>query len=290
LSKPHPKCIRESTARAFWLIGAILLSFNLVSCGVEDDDSDPATAPIPEEEEELKEAEGQVVSNGVLYVGISQAPENDDFQTSGELLELCEIPPGSAEGTTIACNLAIPEGQLYFSDHFFTVGTSDPTACPLLFFQPYFYQAFDSAAATPFWTTSEVDCSVGPGEISADCFNGPAKTIVPDFPRYTRLYMRTVKNSKETYKAMSPNSAFAGSNRYMVNNKADKTAAVASINGGDGYIANSMRDWTVTCMDDFLEEEYTINITISDRDTEGTADIPDNFGLNDQLDWDSTAE
>ncbi|MBS1961054.1 MAG: hypothetical protein JST04_02475 [Bdellovibrionales bacterium] len=209
--------------------------------------------------------------SGDLYLIVSSAWETtpDSYVTQIS----CSVPSGSATGTAVTCSGKIPEGQLYFSNLKFTVGTTSSNTCHTIVFRPYYYVASTAAAYTPPGSTSAVDCSVLP--LDGSCYNGAAKEIVPSFPDYSGVYFLTSTGNEADYTISSGNTLQQGTNRYTCNNKVDKTAAVA------GYVANTMQDYVLECRDEYYELQRKITLTIGDYDT-GPAEDPG--GASDHFD------
>ncbi len=218
----------------------------------------------------------------------------------------CSIPSTAADGTTLACTAAVPEGKLFYGTTYITIETGTGSLCPQLIFRPYFYQASTAAAFTPLGSTAVVDCSVAAAfapplttsTLPAACFNGPATTLVSSFPTYTGLYVSpTTSTYSNTYTIASGNSLTKRTNRWVSNQLSSETNALRdrTVNrptytpGGDGYIANTLRDYSATCMKSWTEDRYSITLVITDVDTE-TGEDADNgtAGNNDFGDWNST--
>lgn len=200
---------------------------------------------------------------GNLYLIVSSAWETTPTDYTTQIS--CSVPTGSAVGTAVTCTGKIPEGQLYFSNLKFTVGTTTPSTCHTIIFRPYYYLASQAAGYIPPGSSSAVDCSASP--IDSSCYNGVAKEIVPSFPDATGIYFLTSTGNESDYDASSGNSLEMGTNRYTCNNKVDKTAAVA------GYVANTMQDYVAECRDEYFELQSKITLTIGDYDT-GPAEDP----------------
>jgi hypothetical protein len=96
--------------------------------------------------------------------------------------------------------------------------------------------------------------------------------MVPDFPSNIGFY--TASNSGQSFEfsktaESAHDSGFRVSrgNRYLANNKVDKTAGVAG-----QYVANSMIDYQVACSDLWFDPIHNITLVISDEDTSSGED------------------
>ncbi len=203
----------------------------------------------------------------------------------------CVIPPGTASGNVSTCNPIIPEGRLYFSTLTWTVnvGTQDQTPpCEIVTFQPYYYQASNTAGFFPSWVTTAVDCSVSP--INASCFSGPATVIVPSFPEFRGMYFAVSTGSNQTYTASSANFNTRSSNRWTVNNLAVGSYGVSHtfLNGRDAYLANTFVNYQFACNDRYMQPVYIVNMTIVDQDIVGIYPNTSqgNRAINQYPDWD----
>jgi hypothetical protein len=194
----------------------------------------------------------------------------------------------SASATTpnATCTVSIPEGRLYYSavTLSFTWSTS---ACPLMRFIPYQYQA--SNADDYFAPATEVssDCSVN-ASAKSECWAGAAKDVVSDFPKSRSLiYLPDETQSGSTSASLTINSGLSknwGSNRWVSNSLIDKTTMRTSVDLGsigDGYVANTMEDYSWTCRDQWADPKtYSITLKINDVDSD-TGNGP----INNILTW-----
>lgn len=243
----------------FALLPLTVLSFS--SCkGVDD-------APTPKSGSSVGSVAPPLASPGGtgVFLLVESAFEN---QNNFSLLKSCNVPFGTTPGSpaaTMACNLAVPEGNLYYSKLRFTIGTDDASTCAFVSFQPYYYQASSSAGFLPNWSQTPIDCSANP--ISADCFSGAALQIAPSFPTYRGTYILPTVESSHAYTIDSGNVKQRGSNRWTVNDlPIGKQAANRTPPGpgSDNYLANSYHDYVVTCRDPYYEAIYTITLYLTD--------------------------
>lgn len=193
----------------------------------------------------------------------------------------CTIAGGSALASTNSCTITIPEGQLYYSDMKFVVTTGVGT-CPLVTFTPYYYQAAGTNPWNPDWdTAANADCTVAFASLPTACFSGPAPELIATFPTLTGLYSVLGSGTSASWEVLSSNSTDpAYSNRRVANNLSLASRALTfGIGGGDGYVMNTMQDYTFDCQDTYLFTNRTITIVIDDDDVDA------NGGANDVDDW-----
>lgn len=176
----------------------------------------------------------------------------------------CEVPTGSAP-TTLPCPLSMPEAMLQFGKLRFTWGSSSPTTCKIVKFQPNYFIGSLGAGFIPYWgaDTSSIDCSVSP--TPATCFMGAARYLVPSFPTNRWLYIIMAQAQEAVSTLDSAHTQGLVSNRLTVDNYATPAVGIVP-SATDGYIANSLVNWEVTCRDDYFEVIHTINLTVSDID------------------------
>lgn len=203
--------------------------------------------------------------------------EGDAFEDQGS----CAITPVS--GTSINCEISVPEEKMYYSGFRFTTGTLDPVACPIVHFNPYFYQRSSSAAYVPPGATSSIDCS-GAADMDKMCFGGAATNLIEGFPKNTGYYFVTSLTEKQDYSMKSENSTkqYGG---YLVNYlmTSDLIDTVGTGNAAvqTERVSNSFVPYTITCNNYWGETLYTINLKILDENTDGA-----NGGANDEYpDW-----
>lgn len=214
----------------------------------------------------------------------------------------CQIPVGSAAGTSLACTnaagaagsaVAIPEARLYFSNLTFTINAGDSSVangCEILFVQPFSYKASTSATFSAPWMSagSEVDCSMTNAPI--DCYGGVGRDVVTGFPTYTATYIMTALSLTTSFTTKSANYRHWGSNRFATNNLVIRNAAHVWQNG-DSYVANTYKDYYFACVDRWWQPVFEITLTLTDVDitgvypnvSQGTSTI------NQKPDWDATS-
>jgi hypothetical protein len=199
----------------------------------------------------------------------------------------CQIPTGTAVGTVSACNVAIPEGRLEFSalSWVVNVGTgTNSNGCAVMVYQPYYYQASNTAGFLPTWEQTAIDCSVSP--VATGCFSGTATVVVPDFPINGAVYFNVANNTSQTWTLPSARSQSRYSSRWTVNNLAARGGAITFLGGRDAYLANSMVDYQFTCNDAFMQPVYTFTMQITKTDISGGPNVPANPLINQYPDWD----
>lgn len=224
-----------------------------------------------------------------LYIKVSTQWE----QTSTWLdVADCQVPLGTAPNLNHnqPCTMSVPEAKLHYSSVRFTVGTSDPTTCKIVRFYPYYYKGSNSNTFVPYWdpnSTTAFDCSATPGP--GDCYNGPVKTLLSDFPKHNHKYFPTKFGLEASFDVDSANSKLQPGNLWVTN-------AISTTNGDRGsdlyvdlahtlqiYAHDSMQDYVVTCEDEWGELQYRITLTLADEDTP-SAQNPGTF-LDNYLDW-----
>jgi hypothetical protein len=191
----------------------------------------------------------------------------------------------------VTCTVTVPENRLYRSEILFQYARL-PTKCKNLNFTPYSYRASNTAGYYAPGAVSPADCSTAP--IPVSCYGGAAKSLVEGFPQFTALYY-TADETDLTIPVStditleSGWTEGAGSNRKAANDMSlgtgDRTIAYTSADLGsigDAYIANTYRDYTFRCEEDWADElPYGINLIITDEDEE---DDP-TATPNDRLTW-----
>lgn len=207
---------------------------------------------------------------------------NEDVKTTHAT---CTIPLDSPEGS-YTCTAAIPEGQLYLSKLYFTIEGYEP--CEILKWYPYRYQMSASPAFTPAWSDTPINCSNPIWTLNpAGCFNGPAKSMITEFPKYVYELYLVSQNNKKTYE-LEP--AFTtlfdrGTNRYSCNTLSNRSVNLTGT--GDGYVANSFQDYVLSCQDKWEQPLYEIRLILSDDDESSGNPNPDSGTSNHRADWNS---
>lgn len=217
---------------------------------------------------------GSVSSGNTLAVAITTTwfPSNVNVD-----VQQCEA--GEAAGSSVVCNVKIPEAQLQYSSlNFRVVGGAG--VCDVVEFTPYSYLASTSATFIPMWSGAKgtaIDCSGTTTPRVADCFGGAAKYIVPSFPDFGSVYYTPNVGGIAELKVSSPSPASKISTNRMhsnhMTNTSLKTTGVTL--GGDGLVANTFQDYEVSCRNKFGEKLYSITIVIDDEET----------ATNDYSDW-----
>lgn len=264
------------------IFGALILTCALTACdqgsgsGNSDDAStNPTPTPTP---------------TGLLSpltFSVSTQWENQDTSTF-ELAKKCEVDAAAIRGSVDTCTITVEEARMYYSKIRFSVATNDPIRCRVLHFQPYWYTRSITSNFYPPGEVSATGIECNPAvepDQSPKCFGGAATQIVPGFPKYKSLYSLTSISS--TYdvdlKSEGKERFYGGAHvNYLVTNDKTTRGVAGPLNNAKSYIANSMVDYSVTCVDEWGYPYHTIDITISDEDKDGAeSDAEDNF-----VDWD----
>lgn len=229
---------------------------------------------------------------GDLYFKVETAREDRPEVKTTKLT--CQIFAGDPASKT--CTLTIPEEELFYSKFYMTFGASSGTGCKVINFTPFAYLGSYSATFKPPWLSnpSAIDCNVDTaGEsLSADCYNGAAKEILPSFPQKTSRYFFPEEGVEGKFATKSPQEAgMAFDNTWITNNLVDPTTAI--LQGTlDRYVgtANGLgtdlvyQDWSIACLDEWYEPIYQITVRINDEDITG-GDLPGDAVLDDMYDW-----
>lgn len=174
-------------------------------------------------------------------------------------------------------NLSIDEGTLYHSRLKFEIEKiGDNNNCEVIFFRPYSYKKSVSPTFKPFET--EINCSgfepgppPVPTEIPKECFGGPAKDIVTQFPLYGSVFTTgKILETKGVFTLNENNGDDKVGNRYYVNNL---DVLLRGTNQDGLYVAGTMRDYFASCQDEFGNRLVGVKININDFD--GSAPNPD---------------
>lgn len=221
-----------------------------------------------------------------LYLYFQTRPEGASTTSSYETAGSCIVPSTDAVGTSLACDISVPELKLHYSDVKFVVGTTQPTTCSVVFFDPYYYLRSTAASFSDDNSSAAIDCSGTTTQPVARCYGGAAPAIYgSSFPNIGGSYFLTSNSLEESFTGKSANSlgiadttgdtSLAGNIAY-VNNRVDRTTVVSSPVHFAGN--NLFYDYRVTCANDYGAAKYSIVLTISDNN----GDDGDSF-----LDWDS---
>ena len=115
----------------------------------------------------------EVTVTSPLYILVSTQYDGTPGEGTPVLSHgLCNIDPDNLAANNITCNITIPEGLLFYSKMFLTVGTGRKDLCPRVEFYPYYRKFSTNAAYIPPGAdaTQEVDCSLS--STVAGCYNG----------------------------------------------------------------------------------------------------------------------
>lgn len=227
------------------------------------------------------------VENSPFFVTVEAAwAESPDTKT---LLKTCAISKGAPAGTLMNCELSVPEGQMYFSD--FTITSNSTDVCAISTAEPYQYLASTSTTFDPRWGNGTIDCS-GAVSRSKFCYNGPGPDLIPEWPTYDHIFYLPSITKKYAFEIAAGVTGRRGTNRWMCNSLTPARRAVNGPNlvSGDGYIANSMRDWRFRCKDRWEEILYEITLYLSDDDESSGNPDPDDEDANYRADWNSSID
>ncbi len=195
----------------------------------------------------------------------------------------------SSTNKNLTCAISIPESRLYYSSLKFKIGVGSKDACSLVTFRPYYFKRASISYRFP-GQAADTDCT---DSKQADCYGGAAKNILKNanisFPANTGVYFLTANVTDTTYTLDSSNSR-----RSSETADASLTTNVNSCNnlisrGGvqynDGVTVyeggNKYYDYLISCEDDYGNVNYSITLTISDKDT-----VSSDGGItNDYYDW-----
>ncbi len=206
------------------------------------------------------------------------------------VIETCEIPATAAVPSNLACDVEVEELILHYSDLEFVVSTNNTDSCTEIITTPYFYRKSNSATFRLDGADADTDCT-DPSEVL--CFGGagPGFGVLTgstftalDFPNNIGYYFLTRNLLSQTYRLISTEER-SETNRDRdltsntgVTNNLPAGSRSANINTASArYVANTYRDYTVTCRNDFGELNHTITLTIGDFDTQDTSSSTDSF-------------
>lgn len=225
-----------------------------------------------------------VAEGSPLYLRLGIQWEGDDekkFTTfAGCYLDKDASPPSYA-----SCKVTIPEGQLYYSNLNFKIGTFKPESCPILSFAPYYYQRSNSNAYVPPGATDPIDCSQPRALNDAKCYGGAAPTIMgSDFPQGTGYYFLSTQATESSFKLASENKTqwYGGLDvNYLATNDLIAGRGSTVVGGANERVGGTWQDYHITCSDRWGHLLYDITLIIEDEDKEG---IPS--GVEDEFtDW-----
>ena len=199
----------------------------------------------------------------------------------------CEVPATASRGSLTTCEISVDEGRLYYSNLRFTIATeaTGPLACSVLSFVPYYYVRSTSATyRAPSDPLTDVNCSGAATVPGLLCYGGAGPVMFSDtFLKFRGKFIETVTQPTVNFdiKAEFQVQSYGAAVNYLVTNDlANRTASIAS--GPKSYVANSMVDYTIDCMDYWGYPVHTLKLTIHDEDKDGSeSDAEDNFP-----DWD----
>lgn len=214
--------------------------------------------------------------DSVLYLKVATQWENGG---PAETAKTCTVSSLSAPGE-YTCSVSIPEGQLYYSNVYFTFGTKLPSLCAMIEFVPYAYRRSTLANFHPTGAEDEIDCSAAkPTE--KKCYGGAGPTLISDYPKNKGYYFLPTITTETSYTLPSENTTrfYEGQkvNYLAANNLTNRAAS----NGAKEYIGNTMTDYYFNCTDLWAHPVYSIKLTISDQDTESAEGVEDEID-----DWD----
>ncbi|WP_413585795.1 hypothetical protein [Bdellovibrio sp. HCB274] len=257
----------------------IVASSSLISCG---------SPPAKVTESASTSDENGVTDDTALYLNVSTRWETQDDTATPQLHKTCKINSLAGDGYTEQCTATIPEGQLYYSDVIFTVGTKLATMCPIVSMHFYYYIRSNSATYMPPGDTTTVDCSTeAKRDAEKKCWGGAAPQILDtDFPKNTGLYHLTGASLFNSYTLESANSVRwdndgMASNLMSTNNMEDTdrdtpaTKYFVDTTDSVSIAKTRMRDYWVACRDLWNHPRYYIRLKLIEEDTksqDGTLD------------------
>jgi hypothetical protein len=198
-----------------------------------------------------------------------------------ELNASCEVPRLAPIGTVKNCTFTVPEAKLYYSNLKFIIGTTMPSVCSIVHFDPYYYRRSTNAAFKPPGEETDIDCSATPAADNK-CYGGAAPTILDDFPKNTGRYFNTNLSGQQSFLLPSENTTrlYKGQkvNILATNNITDSTTTLLGnftmARTGEWY------DYSVSCTDIWNEPQFTINFIIEDENWD-----PAGTGADHYTDW-----
>lgn len=208
--------------------------------------------------------------------------ESDTSKDNYQTFATCAIPNNAISKT---CALAVPEAQLYFSKARFFVGTTDSTNCPIVNFQPYYYQRSQSATYSLPGDTAAIDCSgTNPTLLNTKCFGGAAPNMISTFPKDTGNYFLSNVATEYSFDLNSGNGlrAYNTEVNYHIANDLTILNRASSGSGDQERVPLQYYDYKIQCMDLWGHVLHTLTIIISDDNTvdHDTSTVNDEF-----LDW-----
>lgn len=235
--------------------------------------SDDSTTPTTPPTAPVVSAAAPLALNIFTKYDKQEYVTNHIFQESGTTT--CSSTTGTPK---VTCTISVPEGRMFLSNFHFQFSWL-ASKCNLMTFQPNVYKVSNSAAYVPINATDPIDCSLADSLLPIDCFNGVAPQVVPDFPK--RFNMIYTPNEADLTKPLSAvvdvASAFSlnrpANNRLIANDlpvgKQGNTYTAAQLGSqSDGYVANSYRDYTLTCRDHYFDPvTYEIDLFIEEEDS-----------------------
>jgi hypothetical protein len=202
-----------------------------------------------------------------LQVVVSTAWE--DAPSDFEVQNTCSQSGTKEDPGEVDCLVPIGEEQLFYSKLKFEISTSGD--CTVIQFTPYRYRASSDAAYVPPEGGGPFDCSVADTVSPVECWGGVAKELVPDFPAFVGLFSTSGMLSQTI---SSSNEILGHANRYTSNDMlaADRGVDLAPVGSFEGYVADSMVDYTAQCVDKWANVVSTINVFVQDFDGDDPAD------------------
>lgn len=248
------------------------LTSTIVSCGSPPNKAEPASTDPG--------TNTGFADNTALYLTVtSKWDPADQITTHGS----CSFSSLEPQNTTKNCRIKIPEGQMYHSAINFVVGSKISQLCPMLIFKPYVYRISNSDSDyTPNGETTPATCSTTPDDIA--CFGGAVTQFLgPSYPEFTFQYFMTAAGENYTFTLPSENTTRLYSSKPKKKNfLATNNMSYADRATGQAgqYVAGTMEDYKIMCVDLWYHPIYTINLVIDDEDSlnsPGTLDEIDDW-------------
>ncbi|WP_413292159.1 hypothetical protein ACLSU7_12200 [Bdellovibrio sp. HCB185ZH] len=261
--------------KKFILLSIILnaLSSTVISCGSPPKKETDLASTSPDVED--------LADDTALFLNVATRWETTP-KDAPQSHKTCAINTLAPLGDVLECTATIPEGQLYYSDVIFSIGTKVAALCPLVSIQFYHYIRSNSATYTPPGSDTSIDCSTKAlRSTNKKCWGGAAPQVIDEFPKNTGRYHLTAAGLSTSYTLKSSNSirwdnVNGGSNLQSTNNlpSALRNAPIAGkywvdTTSAATILETKMSDYWVTCEDLWAHPLYYIHLSLVDEDTKG---------------------
>ncbi|MEK2689376.1 hypothetical protein [Bdellovibrio sp. GT3] len=251
-------------------------TLTLISCGSPPAKEQSQASTTPND--------GTFSDETALYFKVSSKWMASDKITTHGSCSISSLTPST--GVPFECEIKIPEGQMYHSDIDFTVGTKLNQLCPMIAFRPYVYRISnrdDDYVPNLSETGDFATCATTPNAI--ECFGGAMTQVLgASYPEFTFKFFMSALGESSAFTVPAENglryySSTPKKKNYMVSNNMLTAARGTNIAGT--YVAGSMLDYQAICYDLWYHPVYTINLRLSDEDSDGS-----DGGILDEIqDW-----